>query len=310
MSTEQEQSLDLQAMASAKTHMGEFAMPTVWLGIATALVYTSALVGYVSGTISFLAALLPLSFATYAIYTVMHDALHRSIQGERRHLSWLNEGLGYLSGQVLMIPFTVHRRSHLAHHAHTNEKDDDPDFSYHSIGKSFTHLVYHSARTGVDQYGYYFKHCWSKASDQEKTKVVLETLGALSWRVALVVYGPWVEVLSLLTLSAVLGSMITIYFFAYLVHRPYEAIGRWVDTGSYVYRKKWGVVVDWLWLFQNYHAIHHLYPRVPFYRYRQLFDEIESVMLAKESPITYHGGAKPGTAALSPQVLDNNGVCR
>ena len=298
MMAEQKQSLDLQAMASAKTYMGEFAIRTVLLGLGTAAVFAAVQVGFVLGALTFVAALIPLSLTTYAIYTVMHDAVHRSIQGKHRHLSWLNEGLGYLAGQVLMIPFTVHRRSHLAHHAHTNKEDDDPDFSYQSVGNSLAHLVYHSVRTGVDQYGYYFKNCWSKASNQEKTKVILETAVALSWRVALVVYGPWAEVLSLLALSAVLGSMITIYFFAYLVHRPYDAIGRWVDTGSYVYRKKWGVVVDWLWLFQNYHAIHHLYPRVPFYRYRQLFDEIESVMLAKGSPITYHG-AKPGPAALA-----------
>ncbi len=296
-----EQSLDLQAAASAKSYTGEFAMLTVWLGIAVATAFSIASLGFVFGILSFVQALIPLSLATYAIYTVMHDAVHRSIQGEHRHLSWLNEALGYLAGQVLMIPFTVHRRSHLAHHAHTNDQQADPDFAYHRVGKSLAQLLYYSARSGVDQYAFYFKNCWSKASQQEKTKVVVETAVALSWRIALVVHGPTIEVLALLILSGVLGSMITIYFFAYLVHRPYKAIGRWVDTGSYVYREKWGVVVDWLWLFQNYHAIHHLYPRVPFYRYRQLFDQIEAVMVAKGSPIAYYAGGKHEVNALASE---------
>ena len=87
MSTEPKQSLDLQAMASAKTYMGEFAMRTVLLGLGTAAVFAAALFGFVFGALSFVAALIPLSLATYAIYTVMHDAVHRSIQGEHRHLS-------------------------------------------------------------------------------------------------------------------------------------------------------------------------------------------------------------------------------
>ena len=44
-----------------------------------------------------------------------------------------------------------------------------------------------------------------------------------------------------------------------------------------------------LWGFQNYHSIHHLFPRVPFYTYRAVFEKIEPVMLTKEGPI-YHLG--------------------
>ena len=298
---EQKQTLDLQAMMKAKEYMGEFAGRTVCLGLVVGLIFFAVLGAYVANHVPFIVALTFLSFATYAIYTVMHDAVHRSIQGERRDLSWLNEGLGYLAGQVLMIPFTVHRRSHLAHHAHTNEDTEDPDFSYHKAGKSIGQLVYLAARTGFDQYAYYINNCWSKASRAEKAKVVAETVIALAWRIGIVVYSASAEVLLLLVFSGVLGSMITIYFFAYLVHQPYDAIGRWVDTNTYVFRQKWGGLVDWLWLFQNYHAIHHLYPRVPFYRYRQLFDDIEEVMTAKSSPISYQGRSTASLGALTSE---------
>ena len=149
---EQEQTLDLQAMMKAKEHMGEFAGRTVGLGLVVGFIFFAVLLGFVTNYVPFFVALIFLSFATYAIYTVMHDAVHRSIQGERRDLSWLNEGLGYLAGQVLMIPFTVHRRSHLAHHAHTNEDKEDPDFSYHkaAITVSATTLAF-SPRDAFDQ---------------------------------------------------------------------------------------------------------------------------------------------------------------
>ena len=39
------------------------------------------------------------------------------------------------------------------------------------------------------------------------------------------------------------------------------------------------------WGFQNYHAIHHLFPRVPFYHYAKIYDEIEAVMAEKGAPV-------------------------
>lgn len=296
---QQEQSLDLQAMNQAKRYMGEFASGTLWLGLAASFAFCVAVLGYAFGLIGFGMALLGASFSTYAIYTVIHEAVHRSIQGKHRNLSWLNEGLGYLAGQILMIPFTVHRRSHLAHHANTNDEHADPDYAYHQVGNSIAHTFYYSVRSGWDQYSYFFYHCRSKASTSEKAKVILETALALSWRVALVVYGSSSEMLALLLLAPIVGGVLTLYFFAYLVHKPYTNTGRWVDTGTYVFRDRWGAIVDWAWLFQNYHAIHHLYPRVPFYRYRALFDEIENVMRAKGAPITYCTGTQPTLARIT-----------
>ena len=47
------------------------------------------------------------------------------------------------------------------------------------------------------------------------------------------------------------------------------------------------VALNWLWMFQNYHSIHHLFPRVPFYKYAELYEEIEDVMAARQAPV-YH----------------------
>ena len=47
--------------------------------------------------------------------------------------------------------------------------------------------------------------------------------------------------------------------------------------------------ITWLWLWQNYLAVHHLFPRVPFYRYAALFDRIRSMMVARGAPIQQIG---------------------
>ncbi|MCO4762393.1 MAG: fatty acid desaturase, partial [Myxococcales bacterium] len=36
---------------------------------------------------------------------------------------------------------------------------------------------------------------------------------------------------------------------------------------------------------QNLHSVHHLYPRVPFYRYRTVFDAMAPEMMAKGTEV-------------------------
>ena len=61
-------------------------------------------------------------------------------------------------------------------------------------------------------------------------------------------------------------------------------------------------------MFQNYHSIHHLFPRVPFYQYARLYSDIEAVMVAKGAPVyqlTWRGlvAYEPQpTGSIAPQV--------
>ena len=48
---------------------------------------------------------------------------------------------------------------------------------------------------------------------------------------------------------------------------------------------RWMKPFEWFWLGQNLHSIHHLFPRVPFYRYHALHREIEPIMRAHGTPI-------------------------
>ena len=93
-----------------------------------------------------------------------------------------------------------------------------------------------------------------------------------------------------LELAWLVGFSITLYLFAYLVHRPHENVGRYVDTSTVLAPGRLQPLLNWLWVFQNYHSIHHLFPRVPFYQYQKLFCDIEDVMIAKGAPI-YRLGA-------------------
>jgi beta-carotene hydroxylase len=47
--------------------------------------------------------------------------------------------------------------------------------------------------------------------------------------------------------------------------------------------------VNWIYLFQNYHLIHHLFPRIPFYLYPDAFQKLRPVLEKKGSRIYEYG---------------------
>ena len=93
------------------------------------------------------------------------------------------------------------------------------------------------------------------------------------------------EVLLLLGVAWLFGVTLLLYLFAYIVHRPHQDVGRYVDTSTILVPGPWQRLVTWLWGFQNYHSIHHLFPRVPFYQYAKLYADIEPIMVARGAPI-------------------------
>ena len=295
--------LDLQALEVAKQHMGKFAWPTVALGLALLLAYLATPILVVMELMPLVAAVPLLAFLTYAAYTVLHDAAHGSISGSHTSLRWLNEAMGYIAAWIVMIPLTAHRHEHLAHHRHTNDPDNDPDACFTELTRSPLHAVRALTKMYAGQYLHYIRNRWNKGPKSQNLYLCLEVFFALVPRLAFVAMGFWVEGLALFVVAWSLGLMVLAYLFAYIVHTPHEAVGRYVDTSTIVVDGLTGRLVTLLWGYQNYHSIHHLFPRVPFYTYRTIFEEIEPVMLARGAPI-YHLNVR-GLQANAGQLSGN-----
>ena len=281
------ESLDQQALIAAKQYMGEVAWPTVALGLVILCSYLAVPALVLSGKLAVLLAVPAMAFLSYGAYTVLHDAAHGSISGSRRSLRWLNEALGYAMAWILMIPLTAHRHEHLAHHRNTNQPQGDPDYVVAGMGKSPLHAAWAALQIACGQLGYYRRHRWNKGPRSQDICLCLEISAALLPRLAFLAAGFWLEGALMFGLAWLVGIAALMYLFAYIVHTPHKSIGRWVDPSTFVAEGPWGRVVTALWGYQNYHSIHHLFPRVPFYRYRQLFEEIEDIMIARGAPI-YH----------------------
>lgn len=108
--------------------------------------------------------------------------------------------------------------------------------------------------------------------------------GAPAWGVLYCVWVGTSELVVLLVLGYLLGAFFTADWFAYRPHHPYERSARYQNTNSLI-MPRWMKPFEWLWLGQNLHSIHHLFPRVPFYRYHALHRDIEPVLRAQGAPI-------------------------
>ena len=287
---------DQQALTSAKQYMGAFAWPTVVFAVVVFLAYGVTMLLAFTGLLSLWLALPLVAIQTYLSYSVLHESVHGSINGSQKSLRWVNEALGYIAAWILMIPLTAHRHEHLAHHRNTNDEHDDPDYYVGELRSSPMAAVMTFAKIFSGQFTYYLRHRWSKAPTRQNVAFCCEVLAALLPRLALLTAGFWAQGLLLFGLAWLLGVLITLYLFAYLVHKPHDSMGRYLDTSTILAPERFQTLLNFVWVFQNYHSIHHLFPRVPFYQYEKLFLDIEDVMAVKGAPI-YQLGALGLSAA-------------
>ena len=280
-----EQELDVLALEQAKRHMGEFAWLTVLLGVAASGLFFALPFMVAAGMVSFLAAAPAMAILTYVAYTAMHEAAHGSVSGSKQNLRWVNELVGYLSGLVLGVPLTAHRHEHLAHHRHTNDPEADPDFALSDLTRSPFAAVKAAAQGIIQNYRYYMQQRWELGNASQNRNFCLEVAAIFGVRVAIVLMTDPVTALALFLIGGLGGTVLLGFLFAYLVHYPYKDIGRYANTSTIVVGGPLSSAITWLWLFQNYHAIHHLFPRVPFYHYRRIFDAIAPIMLTRGAPV-------------------------
>ncbi|MEH6568679.1 MAG: fatty acid desaturase [Halioglobus sp.] len=294
------QKLDVQdqkARKIAKTYMGDVAWPTVILGCVVFASYFATPLLVANGILPLFVALPIMVLLTYAAYTVMHEAAHGSINGSQTSLRWLNELMGYGAGLVFMVPLTAHRHEHLAHHRNTNDPEMDPDYPVSGISESGFRAAKITLSLLWSNYRYYIKHRWNCAPKSQNLRFCLEIALAVGLRLVFMAQGLWFEGFVLFFLGGLGGAILLMYLFAYLPHRPYNSTERYENTATFVIPGVFGKLVTVLWGFQNYHSIHHLFPRVPFYKYRAVFDEIEETMAAKRAPVHHW---RPSQASVYP----------
>jgi len=226
----------------------------------------------------------------YMSFTVVHEAGHGNIVHEHKNLKWFERLVGWVASVFLIaVPFGLWARIHDHHHAFTNNPQRDPDYW---VGGDSASIVLAKSLTLVPHYLYVtlFK---LRNEPVFKTTHLSTIIFYGSWAAvltALCLNGFAFEVLTLIFIPTVIAALVLALLFDWIPHTPMLHQGRYHNTRVYL-----GCGLNAITLGQNYHLIHHLYPRVPWYKYRQVFKLIRPELEKKEAIIEdLFSGKNPG----------------
>lgn len=255
-----------------------------WGTIALFLIYIS---GYglvitltLSESIPFVATTFICTCLAYMGFTIIHDAGHGSIFRESSKLKPLERAMGWVAGVPLMlVPFNLFKIIHDRHHAYTNDPELDPD-----------HFIWHKSWYGVllnclyIPMQYHILSVTKLAHDKKVRQTYPTTLFYFSViiisLILLIQLGFMTELIFLVFIPNVLAVIMLALFFDYIPHYPHKSLNRYNNARIYPSR-----ILNILLLGQNYHLTHHLYPKVPWYKYRTLYLRIKSDLAEHNAPI-------------------------
>jgi fatty acid desaturase len=227
--------------------------------------------------------------AIHLAFTIWHEAVHRNVA----RTAWANDVVGVLGMFLYMTPYFMQRWVHLEHHRRLNEVDD-PNLIYASGAFWTLPLRYPRAVRYARQL---LKDDPRSRGERLADHATLAVLAAV-WAAALW-QGVLLDLLLLWALPFVIAKLLMDWYINWLPHvglPPDRFLGTRV------------VDVPWLTplvLVHNYHAIHHLWPGIPWHRYRAVFREKHDYLAKHGVPVEHHVfGPRPLPAALGrPQSL-------
>ncbi len=211
--------------------------------------------------------------AVHLAFTIWHEAAHRTVSNRR----WINDTVGILGMFPYTTPFFMQRHIHLDHHKYLNEPGRDPNQIY--ADGPFWQLPLRYVRT-IGYARSMLRHdprsAGKRFSDNFFVYVVVAMYAIALWR------GFFLDLLLIWFLPVVIAKVILDWYVNYLPHvglPPHRFLGtRILD-------------VPWLRPFlleHNYHALHHLWPSIPWHRYADTYRERIEYLRENRVPIERH----------------------
>ena len=298
-----EQSINEKHEAKALTP--EVAWPTLAFLFVLAGVHWSMIWLTLSGAVALGWLVLPIGFTTYAHYTLVHESVHGNIVRNRRY-AWVHTLVGWYGSIMLFSTWPLLERTHKHHHSFVNT-EKDPDIY---VKLSLPRLLLRNLISTVLQpvpillqkrvfrdsalaRGYVNADQIMSRNEKVQHHVVNGLQCLIFWSLALGVFG-WVFVG--LVYGAVLIAMnMLIIMFQWLPHHPFSETGRYSATRNIGFTG-W----NFLFLWQNWHLMHHLWPSVPFYNYQRLYNRLQPVL--EEKGARHHDGLAPTHGPVEPEA--------
>ena len=260
-----------------RRHAGFVAWPTLLFSVSVLAAWATTAALAWRGILRLEVTFVLQTLLAYLAFTPLHEAAHGNIAGRDKRLRGVERLLGWLSGLPLIAPYPAFRKLHLEHHGHTNDEEKDPDFWV--AGASRWSILWRCATLLPH---YYWRICWnairSPATRDRATLIALFVYAASAIGLSLAGHGAWV--LSAWIGPAILAATFLAFAFDWLPHQPHDEQDRYRNSRILLFPGLGVLLTN-----QNFHLIHHLYPRIPFYRYGSFFREVRPTLAAKGAPI-------------------------
>ncbi len=208
------------------------------------------------------------ALCVYALFTIIHEASHRNIS---RRFPQMEFGLGVIATMFFHGSFEQFILIHLQHHNKVNIEGEDPDL--HAQGPiTLKRVLIWTSSVVVYMYNYFRLGLYKRT--KSKT-VFLPYVFLLGLYIYLTSKGYGWSLIIFYTLPSLLGITLTIYVFDHLPHVPHRDPGKYTNARNYPMKGR-----DWLFFMHSYHLIHHLWPSIPWYRYRECYQAKRQELLA------------------------------
>jgi beta-carotene hydroxylase len=257
----------------ARIHTPDFCGRTLRLEAVLFAVFIGATWLAVSGTIPLWAGAIANTVFIYALYTVVHEAVHANISSRRKELGWIDTVAGMIACVPLWLFFHQHCRQHMVHHTHTNE-DVDPDI--YARGSFLGWLFVRLPITLISYFNpvQHYRDCNRfGCTDREKVYTALTFIAYSTVVIGVIVAGYWRELLVLWLIPWWIGQTVMLTFFTWTPHHDHHETGRYRNTRISLFPG-----ANFLLQGQNYHLIHHMVPSVPYYRYEAVYKDLEPIL--------------------------------
>jgi fatty acid desaturase len=221
--------------------------------------------------------------AAFMLFTVMHDASHRSVSKNEHVSTWLGRVSAFF-----LVPnagFRLFRFVHMQHHRFT-QQDDASDPDYYSSHAPRWQLPLRWATQDLGYFRFYLPK-WRSRPRGEKAELLVTLALFVAVSAAAFAAGYAFEWLVLWILPSRLAILSLGFAFDWLPHHDLAPPGKPPDQFKATRNR---VGLEWLMspamLYQNYHLVHHLHPLIPFYRYIAVWRRNEEAYLEREPPLT------------------------
>jgi len=274
---------DLSIEAERKvaiTFMGRIEWEMIVIGLGQFTLWIATWVLVIVGTIPLYVGFLLALFTACNAYLPSHAGQHSHLSGGKKNLQWLD----YWIGQISLIQHTqsheILKATHLKHHAHTNDPDNDPDF-FHGNAKNWWEAAV-SANVAYNNDGPAMKVISKHIEDDPKFKKALEKGG--SWvflfffaQIILAILYPIETFLLWWVPKRFAASYLGIVFSYY----PHSGL----DKGRYKNTRFW---TNRMPRFLNHsmqiHTMHHMYPRICHYDEAKAIEALKPFMIERGMP--------------------------